>query len=67
MTHDELRTVIAAIILGGCFSNENATMRDIEIHKAVLATDTLMEALLDPEPLKKRIAEWNEFVTKRNC
>jgi hypothetical protein len=60
MTHDELRTLTAAVILSGLFANKDATVRDIEVQEAVLSADALIEALRDIEPIKKRIAEWSE-------
>ena len=59
MTEQELRTLTAAIILGGRGAERNSTQRDIMVKKAVLTTNTLFEGLKDLALLEKRIAEWS--------
>jgi hypothetical protein len=50
MTHDELRALVAAIILSGQLAGESPTKRDVEIQEAIAASETLLEALKDPAP-----------------
>jgi len=58
MTEQELRALIAAIILGGRYADDDRPRLDEMIYGAIVTTDTLLEGLKDPTPLKKRIEAW---------
>ena len=60
MTEQELRTLTAAIILGGQYASGETARRDIEIRDAIETTDALLEALKDPAPLKKRLEDFRK-------
>jgi len=61
MNDTQLRTLTAAIILGGLLANkETAGNKDFKIQSAIETADKLLEALQDPAKLLKRIDEWQE-------
>jgi len=60
MTNQEVRTIVAAIILAGQYAEGDSVNRDIMVQEAIKTTDVLLEGLNDMEPLKKRIMEWSE-------
>ena len=64
MDNDTLRTLTAAIILGGLLANPDSTTRDLEISDAIGSADALLAALKDPGPLNERIENWRKKAGK---
>jgi len=61
MDDTQLRTLTAAIILGGMLANkETSGNKDSKIQNAIDTADKLLEAISDPAPLNKRIDDWAE-------
>jgi len=63
MNDTQLRTLTAAVILGGLLANkETAGNKDSKIQNAIDTADKLLKALQDPAKLLKRI---DDFQTSR--
>jgi len=60
MTNRDLCALTAAVILAGRYAEGDSSSRDYMVLDAITTTDTLLKALFDIEPLKKRIAGCRE-------